>query len=314
MSDPYLPFINRQLAQQDVERVFAAHCDLIHDMVNYGSALVRRCFDQSTKQIKDATILLHLGLHLIAMIDAVEELIRVGAARALPVVARSALEASFAIDWLLADRGGERWKAYWVANRRKARTWALRGIAGSPEEKAFKESEKKQGLEVAVDPEAIKDFPSFVEAINRSLSSEEFATVNARYDANRRKDGTDAPWHKIAGAESVFAIARDIGREHEYRVFYALGSDVVHASSYHGSVTFTSEGLSVAPIRSPFGITEIVHQVTNLAVAAFRKLLEAYRPGEVENFLRKYMTEWRSLFLNVPSIRRSDVEKSTDPR
>jgi hypothetical protein len=39
------------------------------------------------------------------------------------------------------------------------------------------------------------------------------------------------------------------------------------------------------------------------ALHTYRLIINKYRYGEMQNFTRKYMKEWRQSFLNIPSVK-----------
>jgi hypothetical protein len=60
------------------------------------------------------------------------------------------------------------------------------------------------------------------------------------------------------------------------------------------------------PIRNLIKLDEIFRYTLNLALRIYRSALMHYRSGELENFDRKYVTEWRERFLSVKRVEYKD--------
>ena len=67
----YQPFLDRAELPGKVAAAYADQLWLLRELASYGSALIRRCIaEQSTVDIPDAIMLMSLGKHVIAMVDA----------------------------------------------------------------------------------------------------------------------------------------------------------------------------------------------------------------------------------------------------
>ena len=62
------------------------------------------------------------------------------------------------------------------------------------------------------------------------------------------------------------------------------------------SIVFGDENIQVNPVRQPEQIAEVARLAVSFALRVYRLVLQEYRPGEEENFNKKYLVEWRDRY------------------
>lgn len=296
--------IDREKHEGDVKQYFSKHIDLLIDLVNYGSNLIPRSYDSSNKKLEDIIVIGVLLKQVVSMIDAIEILISKGAVGAAHLQARAAYEASLYIDWILKEETEKKVKYYYVSNLRNQRLWALRFIRGTREKETFSETFadleeyiKHTDLET-IEKQAEEELPK----IDEILSKDSWNDINREFEKRKRKTGTEPYWYKMLGVTSIRRLAKEVGRLAEYDLYYSKSSEVMHAASYRDHVQFAKGTAIFEPIRQLKELHNLFRFCTSVALASYKSILKHYRTGELENFARKYVKDWREAFLNVPSI------------
>ncbi len=297
--------LDREKHESDVKQHFPKHIDLLIDLANYGSNLIPQSYDSSNKKLEDIIIIIVLLKQVVLMIDAVEILISKGAVVAAYLQARAAYEASLYIDWILKGEIEKKVKYYYVSNLRNQRLWALRLTRGTREWETF--SETIADLEDYInniDFETIgKEAEKELSKIDKVLSKDSWIEINEEFEKRRnKKTGTEVFWYRLLGVTSIRKLAKEVGRLPEYDFYYSRSSGVMHAASYKEHVQFSKGGVIFEPIRQLGEIHNVLRFTTLVAISSYKLILKHYRPGELDNFGRKYVRDWREAFLNIPSV------------
>jgi hypothetical protein len=67
--------------------------------------------------------------------------------------------------------------------------------------------------------------------------------------------------------------------------------------------------ISIEPIRHLEGLRSVLTFALSVSLHTYRKILEHYRPGQVAEFNKRYIEDWRDAFLNIPEV---NYAESTD--
>jgi len=297
----FTALLDRDKIVADIRQHLRPWTDLVQDVVNYGSNLIPRCFTSSERDLKDAIVLAILLRQVVAMLDAVDVLLSNGAAHAAQLQVRALFEASVYLEWILQGDSGKKASYYYVHNLRRKRLWASRTQQGSAESSEFIAMMNNSGL--PVDDKLHEAGRQQIEEIDRVLSQPELSAINADFEQNRKGKRNDPAWYVPLGQRSFRTIAKAVGRESEYTIFYSGASEVMHTSSYDPHVKVGKGELTFEPIRSLEGIQNVFRFSVGLAFRTFRRVLEEYRAGELAAFSRKYLEKWQKEFLNFPEIK-----------
>lgn len=300
---PYKKILDPEAGRTEAEASLAPQIDLLEQLAAYGSNLVPRCFYGERRGLRDV-IMLHVFLRqFVTAIDSVGVLVRQGATFGARPAARMAVESSLYIDFLSGNEEPLAYRVFYVSSLRKKRLWARRVVPGTAEHDKF----------LSVGAELGADRPNFaadkerlgraeVADIERVLSLPEFTDINDRFEKLRGRGAYEQPWLKYFDL-TLRKLAYKLERTIEYEIFYAPAAEFAHSSSYTDFATFSADRIEYFPIRSLRYATPLIREVVPVAVTTYRRILEHYRPDEVPSLNRKWMTEWRTPFIQTPEIR-----------
>jgi hypothetical protein len=105
-------------------------------------------------------------------------------------------------------------------------------------------------------------------------------------------------------------MAEQLGIRPQYDIFYSQFSEIAHSEAFRKHILFKGESMVFEPIRQLEGIRTFLTIVLTFAFRIYQSILKEYRPGELSNFGRKYVEEWRSRFQNIKDIKYT-VSKNT---
>lgn len=154
-----------------------------------------------------------------------------------------------------------------------------------------------------------------VSAIDRVLSQDVFFDINKQFEGMRTKTGhnrkgkpkqgrkAEPKWYQPLGLKSIRDIAVEVGRLHEYDIYYSQCSNVTHASSYRNHVRLGAGRVHFQPIRDLGDISIVFLCTTVSALKTYRSVINRYLPQESEVFLRRYTEEWREAIDTVVGLR-----------
>lgn len=260
MADQAHPdLLDRAQSTAEVDQYFRRSIDLVGEVVDYGTNLLARCLATTTGEILDVVSIGVFGKQVVSALDAVQQLARTGSGLAARVVMRALLEASLYCQWVLSSANDERARTYYIGNLRREIAWSKRALPDTPEHQQFR---KAMG-EIYQDP--LRDRPNGREEtakriaeIESHLSGEGFRSINAEFDRLKKGRPFDPPWHRVAGAQYLSDVARDLDRLAEYTIFYSIYSDDAHSGSYKSHILLRDGGAILHPIRGPQQLSEIL--------------------------------------------------------
>lgn len=300
---PFLPLLHRELHTHDVNEHFGAQLDLCRDLVSYGTNLIVSCFHSSDRQLGDVILLTVWLKQVVAMLDAFEVLVTNACISASQLQSRAMFEASVNIDFGLMGRLEEKAQYFYVSNVRRELKWAQVSRTDSPERGRFFESLGEFGQSLrGVPPETDQTIKTQIQAANEFLAKDPWSLVNSNLEKAKGKRKYDVAWYVPFGSGSIRDLCRLTGRLHEYEVFYGAASEKMHSSEYKSHISFGSGRISFHPIRSLEGIRSTLHWSLSIAFHSYRAVLQRYRPGQLDEFARRYIAHWRDSYLNIKNI------------
>jgi len=301
--------IDRATSIGHVSENFTPILSVFRDVVNYGSNLMPRCYVSSKRMLEDAILIGVLLRQSIAMFDAIEILLSKAAVYPCHLQIRALFEVSLYLEWMLQEDTEKRAKYYYVSNVRKERIWAMRTQNGSPENVSYGKAMEGFGDLFSDTSKRLSDKgQEYLKDINRILAQTSFAVVDKEIEAYRAKRKTpyDPPWYAPLGPQSVRQISVALKRLHEYETIYALSSEAMHSTSHKAHVSFSQGKLLFSPIRYLAGIDSIVRFSMSTILKIYRDVLGHYREGELASFGKKYGSDWREAFMDIPSVEYKD--------
>jgi hypothetical protein len=304
MGDESLKYIlNRDDVVNEIKAHFQDAIKLIQGVVDYGTNLIPRCFAKSDRRLEDVVILGVLVKHIVSMMDAVDVLISQGCVYAANLQVRSIFEALLSIEYILKDDIERRAKYYYIWNLRQRLKWALRFISSTVEHEEFlTKLEKYNGILIDGTEKHKETAQQQVNAINEFLSKEPFAEINREFDRLKKRKKSDVSWYKPSGPNSISDMAKIVGYGAEYAVFYSQYSEIIHASGYLANIKFEANHIIFEPIRKLEELKTLLQVGIYFTIKTYQKILERYRPHELPNFWRKYVSDWRDAFKTIKEV------------
>ncbi len=301
---PFEKLLHRELHMHDVQQNFEQQLLLVRDVVNYGTNLIPATFLTSSRELVDVIILPVLLKQMVSMLDAFEVLVSNACVPASLLQSRAAFEASIYIDFMLAGNGDEKAKHFYVSNIRKEMEWAKRTQTGDPAQVLFFKALGEFGNALDLTKNNLAAAAKTqLDIANAFLSNEPWRSVNVNIEAARGNRAHDLPWYAPFGPKSVRQLSGVVGRLHEYEVFYGASSEKMHASDYKSHVTLGGGTMSMEPIRNLLCLASSLRFTLSVAFHTYKRVLQAYRPGQIEEYNRRYMTDWRDPFMSMPDVK-----------
>jgi hypothetical protein len=297
--------LDREKHTADVKQHFSSQLNALTELINYGTWLIPRAYDSSEKKLSDVILIAVLFKQVVSMLDAIEILISNGAVHPAFLPARTAFEASIYIDWILKGNEEEKVKYYYVSNLRNDRLWSLRILGGTYEQREFTADIRDLASHLNFEsPDTQQMAKRLLSNVEKILNQESFKTINSRFDAFKNKKKREPYWYQlIQERSSLRRLAKNVNRGSEYVFFYERGSKATHSASYKDHVKFSKGGAFVfEPIRNLSEIRFLLQFIIAIALQTYISIINKYRHGELQNFTRKYVKDWRQSFMQIPSV------------
>lgn len=294
--------LDRRAPAEVMETHLGPQCDMVRELADYGADLICSAYARSLKQLTDAIALGVLLKQVVAMVDAADALIRIGATHAAHLQARAACEASFCLEWMLSSDSDNKAKHYYVASLRDQRKWANRATSGTSQNQEFIDGFAKAGIDHSWTSEMNPDETArYLEKINNILAQPELAGIEKSFEnCVKKKRGRNVQWYQPLGVDSIAQIASALSRKHEYDIFYSKGSNVVHSGSHFDHIAFLESGLRFKGIRSVDGCKEFIMQIAHIAMRSYRAVNQRYIPENEQELGRLWLERWRTPFFSMP--------------
>jgi hypothetical protein len=260
--------------------------------------------------LPDIVILGSLLKQAVIMLDAIEILVSQGALFAAHVQARALFEVYVYVNWVLQKDKDKKARYYYVWHLRRQRTWLCRMIPATNEHKRFEKAigELKLTQNLEMQEEAKKQ----VAAIDKVLSKDEYKEMNAEFDKMKKPlRDYDQRWYRPCGVKSIADIAERLGIKPQYDIFYSQFSEIAHSEALRKHILVNEQGIVFEPIRQLEGIRTFLTIVLTFTFHIYRSILSEYRPGELSNFSKKYVEEWRIRFRSIKDVKYTVSENVT---
>jgi|SRR3990172_2173057 len=197
------------------------------------------------------------------------------------------------MEWILSADTDTKVNYLYTYNLRKRKHWNAALTPGTPEAARHADAVAM----VSLTPIQMKEISDQTHNIDEILSRSPFDVINAKFEHHYSPNGYDKPWHEMYDGSSIRRIAKNLNREKEYSYIYSPYSGVTHASDMWKSLICNDQHIEVNPIREPGNIPHVVPIAGTFTLRVYRMILQEYRAGEVENFARKYLSDWRERFM-----------------
>jgi hypothetical protein len=126
------------------------------------------------------------------------------------------------------------------------------------------------------------------EILTRIEEVPEFRVVSKEID--KRKKLSDVKWFQLFGGPSDHrALAKKLGYESEYEVFYRLDSNAVHGAWAQDHISIRDEIARSVPIRGLRDFGRVAEVVWNSGFRSTEKVISHFRPGELLTFFKQFV-------------------------
>jgi hypothetical protein len=308
----YPTILDRETAPGQIQENFAETMMLIREVVNYGTNLIPRSFISSNRTDIDIVIIGALLKHVVTMLDAIEILISQGSIFAAHVQVRSLFETRLYLKWILENDTERRARQFYVWHHRHVAIWAKRSIPGTPEHKRFHlvcdgvlDSDKNNEVE----KEALQQ----LNEIENLLADPKYVEITKEFDRRKKPNRDyDVWWYQPWGPNNIADMAGKMGLSGEYIIFYDIFSRATHCQEFRSHVAIGNNVLNFKQIRYLEGIDTLVRLSLSYSFDVYHMILTRYRTEELENYKRKYITEWQTRFHNIRGVK-YNVIKTGEP-
>jgi hypothetical protein len=290
--------IDRDIAKASAKEAYAETNELLIDLVNYGSNLIARAFDQSTKKLPDIIIIGHFAKSAISALDSIQIGFNEASYLSVKLAIRALLEASFQLEWLLQGDTEKRAKQFHVSLLRQKKLTNDLYMGSLPGSKQLFTSFTNRGFS---DPAAsLGSLAAAVthqnNAIDNALSSPEYLAINQEFQRTAQND-FDKHWYSLfGGPRSIKQLADSINKTVEYKVFYSNYSQFMHSSHFETNITFEDTSVVFENIRNLDNILPDLNFACSLIFRVYRWITQKYLPSEEQQFSLKYIQDWRERY------------------
>jgi len=295
---PLNAIIDREIARALVKSNHSETNDLLIDLVNYGSNLIARAFDQSSKNLSDSIIIGHFTKSAVAALDSIQIGFCEGSYLTIKLASRALLEISFQLEWVLKSDTEKRSKQFYVSLlRRKKRLNRLYTGSDSASQELFTQF-RNRGFN---DPNTllsskISEISEQNNAIDNILSKPEYDQINQDFDSVQTRN-FDKNWYSLyGGPNTIRQLAKRLDKMVEYDVMYSSYSQYMHSSHFEKNVSFDSESIIFENIRDVENSLLDINFSCSMIFRVYRMITQKYLPSESEQFSLKYIQDWRDSY------------------
>jgi hypothetical protein len=300
MEKPYKYILDRELFRDEISKRFSAQLLVIEDMVNYGTALIPRCYKTSGHELTDTILIIKLLKGVVCMLDAIHIALRECAVIAATLPLRALWERRLSLKWMLKEDTELRAAIYYVTDLKDMLKMNERITPGSSSFNEFKSRTKGTDTNIFKNFEEIsKEVQEGTAKIKTILSQPEYATPCELYE-KRVKKGRSPNWYELTGPTSIANLAAKLGLAVEYEFLYKSASKLIHGNTLYDEVSFDGEKVIFEPIRNPEDFYFILGIACNCAFDCYMSMIDKYRPQERELLERKYNEKWKKPLANIP--------------
>ncbi|MGH8811523.1 MAG: DUF5677 domain-containing protein [Advenella sp.] len=284
-------------------------CDeikVLSDVVEFGSNLILRFnnhTDRSEFVFHEFIVGGSLLKQLVGMLDASVELLKIGHSFPALLPVRSAFEAYLYILLILQKDKDRRSRLYYIAEMHRRRQLNMDVLEGNSIPEGLRQDLQEVG---GKPPPPISDSAKSlliddIKSIDRLLEMPVHKSHNEIYLAKRGKR-RELDWFKALGLESLWAVAKTVRKDGEYKLIYNPGSRAMHAQSYADQFE-TVNGISyLKPIRHLNHAYEIVDSIILMGRYVYSAIIKEYLPTEYDVFMAKFRADWRPYMLTGKRI------------
>ena len=270
--------LDRDLSKAALQKQIEVADPLLHEVVNFGVAVLARCRVGLKGGEHNLGILLPLH-HLLAMVDAVHVQLLAGAPAPARLQLRSSFESVLTIEYILKHDAERRAFAYLTA-------WAQSQITKL---RAVKRH-TRLGAKASEIDERIAD-------LQRHLGHPGWMDASVALKDLKKVKGRTPAWYSLCdGPSNLAELAEHLDHLDEYDILYREWSGLTHASDLGPQIIAGPSTLALRRLRDTELFDEVVSFAVNFAVRGTRMALLYYRPLEESAWREWYKREVQGLY------------------
>ena len=300
---PFEPLLYREFQKVTAKEVIDIVSPLLQELINYATNAFQRCQASSTGAADEDLPILVCYLHVIEMTDGIEVLISQSCPTPAIPLLRSSFEAQLAIDYIL-EADYQRRSFAWLVEYVHHRLTGYEMLDPSHQKgKDFRASLLSDEIGEYVKLPPMPNLPQIIQNLISLLSEPNYQMAEAEYQKLKGISKRKPNWYSLfGGPHSLRDLSRYVGRGAQYDFLYRYWSRIIHAGDLSRFLTRTRQGSpAFEPLRNPQEIKLVSSITASLILAATKKLLGKFRPGEEASYSKWYMKEAKNRFLSLES-------------
>ncbi len=304
---PEIRILDRSTYEKIITEHYAPVISLLEEATNYGTTLMTVAYERSEKKLADAVVLSVMLKQAVSLLDSISILTSKCAVTASYLPLRGLFESFVYIQWVLKENTEFRAAAYYYWDIRRQLSWARSAKAGTDEERKFRmdvsdapwfRADLFDGLQSQVD--------QTIGNLEKKLTAPELKDVHTQFDRLRKTGKRVKDWYTLDGVENLRDMAKVIGSQAMYRVFYSHFSESTHGGSIARHMSFRKGEVLFEPVRNPIDWDQVVRNALTFIFQVYRCVIKKYCASEEAQFRNIYETEWRQRFLNIGKVTAKD--------
>ena len=281
-----------RVLNEEQQKVLNELSDILEEVVNFGTHLIKWDLDQKTGSDERLTCILFLR-NLIEEIDSISILTRKSAIDSAKSLLRTALENFFYLEYIFQEDTYNRSMSFLVWDTINQQTLINKFDLNKEQGKEFKSKLEKDKLLNDFDFTDEKTLEKYREFGKNLLEHEEYKKVTAEYyrTKNSTKSKKNPQWYSLFdGPKNLELLAVSIGYPAIYDAFYRNYSMSTHGNDIiRGKIKITENGKpGIVQIRYPGDLHLVVFNSINIAIMAYIAYCKARLPEKVESFQEWY--------------------------
>lgn len=282
--------LDRDFAKAQTEPVRSIGNPALIASVDYATAAFERC--SASAPDGDVNLGILIPLHqMIEMADGIQELLEESCVVAAAPLLRSMLEGSASLRWVLEEDTQRRALAYVVSDLRERVRWYRRMDPDTVEGAAFRNDLRLAESDDFPFPE-ISTIRTRRESLEQALQDEPFLEVTAEYERIEAGGGRVRNWYQLFdGPSHMRDLTRRTGQLRDYEILYRTWSSTGHVQDLDRVISGDDQGPTISVIRAPSRMPMAYLFAILFLLESVRRVLEFYRPGELEQYSAWYLAE-----------------------
>lgn len=273
--------LDRGMAKTTARELIQHAVPLLEEIVNYSCRAFSRCSGEA-KSGPDTDVAVFVLFHqVIELTDGIAELTRAACARSSIPLARSLMESTLLLEYLLSDR---------VRFEERCRAWYVGYLSQQMMESERGDSETTKGLarieewELAnLGSPPVTEPDNTRELLASALRQEHLLPLVEARRAWLQERKREPAWYSLVDKEGDLRalIKKHVpSRLPDYDVYYRSFAAMTHGATAEDVLTVEGKQLAFWKVRYPRDLGVIDALAGHFATSACKKVLDWYRPGE----------------------------------